>query len=153
MSTEKNKEGIKTGPEHDFTKLINTVHITFRQFFQQKFKEHNLDLTIEMVQVLRQLWEKDGINQQEIADAVEKDKTSLTYLIDNLSRRNLVERKEDPDDRRNKIIYLTEEGHKLRERLLVFVNEMFELVGKDIPEKEIQDVNKILEKIVKNVKG
>ena len=135
-----------------FTKLINKVHMAFRQFMQQKFKEHNIDITFEMVQVMGHLWHQDGVNQQEIANAILKDKTSLTYLIDNLTRRNLVERREDNLDRRNKLIFLTPEGRLLRETILVWINEMYALAGQDISEKTLLENMCILEKMYCNLK-
>lgn len=135
-----------------FTRLLNKVHIALRQFMQQKFKEHNIDITFEMVQVMGHLWHHDGVNQQEIANAIIKDKTSLTYLIDNLTRRNLVERREDANDRRNKLIYLTSEGYKLKEIIMVWINEMYDLAGRDISEDALLESMRILEKIHHNLK-
>ncbi|MEP6628010.1 MAG: hypothetical protein ABJA32_08510, partial [Ginsengibacter sp.] len=50
----------------------------FKSFLRNKFKEHQIDLTFEMLQVLTHLWEKDGVNQQELANLLHKDKASLT---------------------------------------------------------------------------
>jgi DNA-binding MarR family transcriptional regulator len=106
-------------------------------FMRQKFKEHDVNITFEMLQVLRFLWKQDGINQQEIADAILKDKASLTYLIDNLVRRKLVQRTEDSQDRRNKIITLTKEGQEMKDLILPWITEMFEIAGRDIPNELI----------------
>jgi DNA-binding MarR family transcriptional regulator len=111
---------------------IVRVNLAFRQFIQARFKSHNIDLTFEMLQVLGCLWQKDGINQQEIADLTVKDKASMTYLIDNLSRRQLGYRQEDSTDRRNKLIYLTTEGKKLRQIIHPWIEEMYAIAGKDM---------------------
>ena len=37
----------------------------------------------------------------------------MTFLIDNLAKRGLVERTQDPEDRRRKLIYLTFKGKQL----------------------------------------
>ncbi len=42
---------------------------------------------------------------------------SITTAVDRLERRGLVERKSDPNDRRARIVHLTEAGHELIVRL------------------------------------
>lgn len=46
------------------------------------------------------------MNQQQIADSVFKNKASLTSLLANMERKDLVVRNEDTSERRNKIIIL-----------------------------------------------
>lgn len=115
-----------------FVREMARVNLLLKAFMRQKFKEHNIDLTSEMMQVMMTLWRKDGINQQEIANITVKDKASLTYLIDNLVRRGMVQRTEDENDRRNKLITLTAKGQELKAMVLPWIDEMYELVGKDI---------------------
>ncbi len=74
---------------------MKKAHQEMKLFMRGKFREHNIDLTFEMLQVLMHLWEREGVNQQELADLLLKDKASLTYLIDNLSKRKLVRRTAD----------------------------------------------------------
>lgn len=108
-----------------FIHQMTKVNQTLRAFMRRKFKESGINITFEMLQVLRFLWEKNGVNQQEIADTIMKDKASLTYLIDNLVRRKLVRRTTDNRDRRNKIIILTEEGLELKGLINPWIKEMY----------------------------
>lgn len=121
-----------------FIHLMSKVNSALRTFMRHKFKTHCIDITFEMLQVLRFLWEKDGVNQQEIADAIIKDKASLTYLIDNLVRRKLVKRTPDHQDRRNKIIVLTAGGHQLGQQIIPWLNEMYQIASKGIDSALLQ---------------
>jgi len=134
-----------------FAKMVIRVNLAFRQFMQTKFKAHNIDLTFEMLQVLACLWQQDGINQQELADLTVKDKASMTYLLDNIARRGLVYRQEDSVDRRNKLIYLTEEGKAMKERIQPWVEEMYVLAGKSMTIDVINNAIAHLETIRNNV--
>lgn len=49
-------------------------------------------------------------SQAVIAERLGLDKTALTYLIDGLEKKGLIERRTDPEDRRNRNIVLTEKG-------------------------------------------
>ncbi len=138
--------------QKEFARITSQVNIAFRQFAQQKLKEHKIDLTFEMLQIMKYLWENDGANQQEIADATLKDKASLTCLIDNLTRRELVYRREDSSDRRNKLIFLTDQGWQLQTVILPWVKEMYEAANADIPACEFTKAMQILRKVVANLK-
>ena len=136
--------------------LIHTIlelRDELRQFMQKKFRENAVDLTYEMHQVMACLWKRDGINQQEIADLTLRDKASITFLINNLTKRELVKRQEDPNDRRSKLIYLTGKGKKLGQRLEPWVHELFTIAGSGIENTVLQNCIQTLEKMRDNVKA
>jgi DNA-binding MarR family transcriptional regulator len=60
------------------------------------------------------LWNEDGISQQKLADSFSKDKTSMTRLLNNMVKNELIERKQDTDDMRNKKIFLTYKSKLLK---------------------------------------
>jgi DNA-binding MarR family transcriptional regulator len=135
-----------------FTRKIITVNTAYRQFIQNKLKENNVDLTFEMLQVLACLWQQDGINQQEIANITVKDKASMTYLLDNLTKRTLVKRQEDDSDRRNKLIFLTPKAKQLRTAIQPYLNDMYETAGLNIDTNMLKECMDVLDKIERNLK-
>ncbi|ANH79866.1 hypothetical protein A8C56_01735 [Niabella ginsenosidivorans] len=123
-----------------------------RQFMQKKFRAHNIDLTYEMHQIMASLWKKDGVNQQDLANLTLKDKASMTYLIDNLTKRELVFRKEDPRDRRNKLVYLTPKGKRLGHKVEPWVNELFEIVATGFKPADMEHYTRIVEEMRDNIR-
>jgi DNA-binding MarR family transcriptional regulator len=111
---------------------VSDVRDAMRHFVQRRLREENIDLTFEMLQVISTLMEQGEINQQEIANLLNKDKTSITYLLDNLTKRGLVTRMEDPNDRRNKIIHRTEAGRQLTDQLTPIIQELHATVSKGL---------------------
>ena len=81
---------------------------------QKKFNTAGLNITIEQWSVLYHLWKKEGISQQEICNATFRDKPSITRLVDNLEKLNLVKRVASQNDRRINLIYLTKDAQKLK---------------------------------------
>lgn len=122
-----------------------------KQFIQRKVREHRIDLTYEMLQVLTVLWRKGNMNQQDIADNIQKNKASLTSLLDNLEKRGLVLRSEDPSDRRNKIISLTPLGVEYRGEFQPIFNEFYETLSKDISKEKLREIGTLLNHIYKNL--
>jgi len=77
----------------------------------------------------------------------------MTFLIDNLSKRDLVKRMEDPADRRNKLIYLTPNGKKLGKKVEPWVTELFTIASRDFQIAEITEYIKAIEKMRENIKA
>lgn len=122
-----------------------------RQYIQAKIKEHQLNITYEMLEVLICLWEKDGTNQQEIADKIIKEKASMTYLIDNLVKRHLVKRVEDENDRRNKLVYLMPEGIDLQNTMLPWATQMYTLAAIGLTSESLIAATTLIKRMTKNL--
>ncbi len=126
---------------------IIALRTSLKQYYIQKIKEQQLDITYEMLQVLAALWKKERINQQDIAVAIQKNKASVTPLIDNLCKRDLVKRVSDSNDRRNNLIELTIKGDKYRELLNPVQQDLYTKILKEVTEEEVVAVTKLLEKL------
>lgn len=146
------KSNQKSVIARQFTHLLLELRDELRRHLQQKFKENNVDLTYEMHQIMACLWATDGIRQQDLADKTLKDKTSLTYLIDNLTKRGLVTRQEDTNDRRSKLIYLTEKGKELGKIAEPWLEELYVAASKNLVTAELKESIKTVQKMIEDVK-
>ena len=143
---------VNSSPEvRELIDSILNVRLGMKQFIQRKVREHGIDLTYEMLQVLTVLWRKGEMNQQDIADNIQKNKASLTSLLDNLEKRGLVMRSEDPSDRRNKIISLTPLGIEYREQFQPIFDDFYETLSKDVSKEKIREIGMLLGRIYKNL--
>lgn len=121
--------------------------MTFRQTIQRVLKSNNVDMTFEMLQVMHRLWKKPGVSQQYLAEQTAKDKACLTNLINNLEKKGWVERREDPADRRNKQIHLTEEGQKLSLQVIPLLYNIYDEVGARMTARQIEQFMNNLKKL------
>jgi DNA-binding MarR family transcriptional regulator len=62
--------------------------------------------------ILRSLLDQDGQHASELAKAVGRAATSFTPILDKLQKKNMIERRADPTDRRAVRIFLTNDGRK-----------------------------------------
>lgn len=121
-----------------------------KQYFQQRIRNSEFsDLTYEMFQVLAYLWIKNEVNQQDIADAVQKNKASITPLVDNLSKRGLITRTLNPDNRRNNLISLTKKGRQYEEVFKPFQEEFFQHLLTETSLAEIKHTTNLLNRLAK----
>jgi DNA-binding MarR family transcriptional regulator len=130
---------------------MNELRMQFRKHMQGKIRSLELHLTYEMLEVMICLWRQDGVNQQLIADITLRDKSAMTYLVDNLIKRKMITRKEDERDRRNKLIYLTAEGRQLQETLQPWVAEMYDRATAGVEEASLVNGKDLIENMIKNL--
>jgi len=69
-----------------------------------------LELAPPHAGILRILSQRPGITQQQLATALNMVPSRLVELLDDLGNRGLIERREDPDDRRCYALHLTDKG-------------------------------------------
>jgi len=118
----------------------------------RNFAEAGFDVTCEQWSVLVNLWEKNGVSQQDLAGTTCKGKTSMTRLIDNMENHNLVVRVPSKSDKRQKLIYLTKKGQDLQEKLLRIVQQTLKDAQKNIEVNDIALCKKVLSQVYENVK-
>ncbi|MEF9477950.1 MarR family transcriptional regulator [Chryseobacterium sp. 1B4] len=108
-----------------------------RQKIQATVNEYDPDLSFELIEILGLLSRHNGINQQEIGNKVSKDKSSITYLINSLVKRDLVKRIADENDRRNKQVFLTPKGKQIVETVYPWALDLYKKAVDGIDEEEI----------------
>ncbi len=96
------------------------------QYFRQMIRPH--DLTVIEWYILRSLYERDGQHASELARAVGRAATSFTPNLDKLQNKGLIERRPDRSDRRAVRIYLTDQGHDLRDEVLESARQIDETI-------------------------
>ena len=118
----------------------------------QKFKEHGYPVTAEQWAIINYLLEKDGLSQNQLAELVKKDYTSVSRLLDNMIKKNVVKRIQDPTDGRTNLIYLTKQGRDLEPKLMEQAKSHSENAFEGLTSDDIKMVSGVLDKIIKNLK-
>ncbi len=78
------------------------------------YRTSELDgLTVSQFGVLEALLHLGPLCQRELGEKILKSSGNITMVIDNLEKRNLVERKRDRGDRRFVTVHLTGDGNQL----------------------------------------
>jgi DNA-binding MarR family transcriptional regulator len=131
--------------------LSGQLSASLSRHLNRKFRAAGLEITTEQWLVLVCLWNKDGQTQQSLSEQTSKDKTSITRLLDTLSKHGLIERHGDPADRRINKIHLTNKGHKMEERAMQIVKESFDQAVSGITPKELLDAKQVIVKLLNNI--
>lgn len=131
--------------------IIARTHRTMLNTLQQRLVDNNFDITAEQAVIIMKLCQKEGVSQQELADALFKDKSSVKRLIDNMERKNLIVRVPDQNDGRNKLIYLTHGGKALRVQMTEVAICTLDEAQANIDTEEIKICKKVLNQIFNNL--
>lgn len=130
---------------------VNILNSKIKKCFIDRLQNNGINITPEQYLVLDILWEKQSLSQQNIADIIQKDKNSVTKIIDSLEKKNFVNRVVDTKDRRINKIELTEEGLALEEiTTQVAINFMYDTV-KDIDTQDLDKFVDVMHKLNDNL--
>lgn len=131
---------------------LNQAHFLFKQCFLSELVANNVDLTPEQYLLIDLLWDEGPLTQQEIANQMQKDKNSITKLIDGLEKKGYVVRETNPKDRRKNRVIVTKAGEaKKQEITRIAINAADNILG-GIPNEELNTVVEVLNKLNKNMK-
>ncbi len=119
---------------------------------QKKFNQAGLNLTIEQWSVLYHLWKEDGKSQQELCNATFRDKPSITRLVDNLEKLQLVKRVSSETDRRMNQIFLTRQAQKLQEEAMTLAEETLNEALETVPADKVEICKEVLQIVYDNLK-
>jgi MarR family transcriptional regulator for hemolysin len=99
--------------DRSFGFLLHDVARLLRKRYEQRARP--LGLTRAQWQALAQLKRHEGINQAALAELLELEPITVGRLIDRMEEGGLVERRDDPADRRAHRLYLTRRAGPLLE--------------------------------------
>lgn len=130
---------------------LNLTHCKLKQFMATMLKLNNIDLTPEQFLLIDLLWNQGSLSQQQLADTMQKDKNSITKLIDAIEQKGYVVRKQNPTDRRSNTIVLTDKAHDLKlEAKSVGISLLDKMID-GISEEDIKSFIDIMRKISQNM--
>jgi DNA-binding MarR family transcriptional regulator len=130
--------------------LLEKTNKVIRRYSQVRFSESGIDLTVDQWLVLKKISDSERITQIELANAIFKDRASITRILDLLLGKKLV-RKESGSDKRSYELALTAAGQKFMEQALTVVKSVRKKGIETMSEKEQEQLRQSLLKIISNL--
>ena len=103
-------EGIEMSFEKDRTDLVAgaaRVYLCAKRFGRKMLSSMDYELTFEQSMILFIMDKHEGIRVRDIAEHSDRDSTTTSRMVAGLEKRGLVLRVPDPNDERQKLVYLT----------------------------------------------
>lgn len=136
--------------QQPFGYLLGQTTRVFKGLLMTKFKENNIDLSLDQFVVLVSLSKDEHITQQELADHLMKDKSSIMRHINLLVDRRYMVRLPDLTDKRKKNLVLTKKGFDILELAKFIGDEVTTELLMDISISDLQVFESVLNKILLN---
>ncbi len=112
-----------------------------------------LGLTSSQWKIILALNFNDGVTQKELASKIYSDGSTLVPIIDKMVENGLIERRPDPEDRRNNRIYLTKKAESTIDSIISSVLEIRKISYKGVTDNELKTVRQVLNKIIANAEN
>lgn len=94
---------------------------------------------------------KDGMTQKEIADRIGIESPTIVPIIDKLEEQEIVERRPDPGDRRNNLIFLTKKSEAKWELIIECALDLEKACQRGVSEKDLETTRATLHRIAQNI--
>jgi DNA-binding MarR family transcriptional regulator len=132
--------------------LINQIQKISSRKFNELLKEKNIDeFNGSQGVILYSLWNNKELTIKEIGKITGLAKTSLTSMLDRMEEKGLIRRKDNSEDKRSIKIMLTDKAKELEKDYNDISNKMSNIFYQNFSDKEINEIENYLERIISNL--
>ena len=132
---------------------VSHIHTLTADFLKKRLAENGFDdFASSHGNILFQLSVNKSITMKELAAKINRDKSTTTVLVRKLEQDGLVTTTPSPDDRRNKILTLTEKGSEYNNIMKKLSKELQKKFYNGFSDEEIEEFGVFLQRIEENFK-
>jgi MarR family transcriptional regulator, temperature-dependent positive regulator of motility len=106
--------------------------------------EVSAEITSVQYAALEILQATPGVNQRQLGDELDVDRSTIADLVARMVRNGLIERTDDPDDKRSYVLYLTADGKKQLALLRPRVEEVERVLTAGLTARESRELRRLL---------
>lgn len=131
--------------------LMATASKQLRQRLNQRFLDSGYNISAEQWAVMVQIWNKEGMSQQEIVDVLTRSKVAVFKLVNGLEKKGFIKKLPNPEDKRSQLIFLTDFGKKIQKDLNMIAKKNLLDVSYLISEEEMNIFRSVLKRLLTNM--
>ena len=127
---------------------ITQIKRRSERIFERLLLQNGIELSGGQGRILFVLWQQDGLTMTEISRQTSLAKNTLTVVVDGMVKKGIVLREQNPANRRETLVHLTERAKSLRERYENVSEQMTAMFYDGFTEKEQVECEKYLLRIL-----
>ncbi|MBI1833055.1 MAG: MarR family transcriptional regulator [Planctomycetes bacterium] len=141
-------DGFPVSASREAMVAVLRAYGTLQRLMEPYFAE--FDLTPPQFQLLciAHRFSREDLTQRRLAREMYVSFPNITALLKRLERKRLIERRHNPDDRREKYVRLSEAGEKLLKRVWQVHQRQMDLVMKGLTVAERKEMTALLNKMI-----
>lgn len=135
----------------DIISLVSRIREFANTFITDEMNKYGVEgLAVSHGDIIFSLLNNEKLTMKEIAEKIEKDKSTVTALVNKLIKQGYIEKTKDILDNRVVFVTLTEKGKSLEPMFKKISEELISKVYEGISENEKEELLKTLIKIKNN---
>ena len=107
---------------------------------QDSLNDEGIDISFHQYIILKVLYYYEDIIQNDLAEMMDQDKSSVMRMLKDLENDLLIARIADPDDRRRNLLILTDNGVRLVENARMAEEKSMKTVLKNIDKNDLKNM-------------
>lgn len=127
-------------------KAINIIYRNIQAYINFELSDYGI--TISEVGILMSLYRHDGIRQEQIVRDVGVDKAAIAKSIAIMEKKGFVYREQDVEDKRAKLVYLTELGKENETNIKNVLERCNNKIAKELNVSDMEVIYKFLDDLV-----
>ena len=127
-------------------KQINILVRQFNLYLNHELTELNVSAT--EILYLASLYKEDGLTQDELASEYLVDKAAVARTVSKMEDKGLITRKDNPKNRRQKQLFLTEKARKIKPELKKVQDRWLKIMTEDEDAGLTEALSSYLDRIV-----
>ena len=132
--------------------LISRIQYKANRLLTREMRAHHIaGLAPSHGEILGSIMFRGPLPMSEIAQIIDKDKSTVTALVNKLIRMGYVEKQKHRTDSRFSLIAVTQKGEALKPAFVSIAKKLRALSYKDIPDDERETLVRLLTKLNKNL--
>ena len=124
---------------------IAKVHKAMRAQFNRLLKPYGV--TVQQFEIMKFLGKNNGITAAQMVEILVSDSSTIMSTMKRLEAKNIITRRPDERDRRNKLNYLTEQGKSILKDILEVVARYDQQVIKHCAPEELETFSRVLSRL------
>ena len=129
--------------------LLSDAARLLRRRFEQESRD--IPMTSAQLQIIARLTRNEGIGQAALAGLLDIEPMTLCRHVDRMAAAGLVERRQDPNDRRARQLFSTEKSRALLSPMRARAEEVYEQVQAGLSQVERSALQAALAVIIANL--
>lgn len=126
--------------------LIRRLHQISTSVFTARMKEADLDLTPVQFGALSALSDHPEVDQATLAGLIAHDRVTMGSVLDRLQNKGLITRKVSPQDRRARVLSLTDNGRRVLDAATPIVHALQGEILSGLDDQETEQLLQLMRK-------
>lgn len=134
----------------DYGERLSTIVYRVNKLLKLQIQNslRDFDITTDQWIVLGRVYHGSGqYNQKQLAEMCFKERAAITRMLDILQRKELLERRNSVEDRREFLIYITDKGNALYRETLGSVAKAEDRVSSILDAQELEEAIRLMKKL------